>query len=41
MTKKKKTNRKLLVHKTQHRIRKTEQHDTHQKLRVISDTMKG
>ena len=33
---KKKTNRQIIVHKTQHRKLKTEQHESYQKLGVIS-----
>ena len=39
--KKKKTNRQTIVHKTQHRKLKTEQHKPHQKLGVISGAREG
>ena len=41
MTKKKKTNREIIVHKTQHRKLKTEQHEPNQKLGVISGASGG
>ena len=37
----KKTNRQIIVHKKQHRKLKTEQHEPHQKLGVISDAPEG
>ena len=38
---KKKTNRQIIVHKTQHRKLKTKQHKPHQKLGLISGTPQG
>ena len=38
---KKKTNRQIIVHKTQHRKLKTYQHEPHQKLEVISGALEG
>ena len=41
MTKIKKTNRQIIVQKTQHTKLKTKQHEPHQKLGVISGAPEG
>ena len=41
MAKNKKTNRQIIVQKTQHRKLKIKQHEPHQKLGVISEAAEG
>ena len=41
MAKNKKTNRQIIVQKTQHRKLKTKQHKPHQNLGVISGALEG
>ena len=41
MLKRKKTNRQTIVHMTQHRKLKNEQHEPHQKLGMISGAREG